>query len=106
MEGFVNWRIHPGYRRLATRPLAIIPTVIFVSVFGEKDVNVLLVFSQVLLSYALPFAVFPLVYFSSDPKLMGEYAIRFHTKILAYVIAFGIVAMNLTLLVQQIQPPE
>ena len=66
MEGFVNIRLRPWLRRLITRLVAIIPAVIVVSLYGERGTGALLILSQVILSLQLPFAVFPLVSFTSS----------------------------------------
>jgi manganese transport protein len=101
MEGFVNWRISPVYRRLITRLIAIVPAIITVLVAGDHAVNDLLILSQVTLSYALPFGVFPLIHISSDRRRMGDFANPLYIKVIAYTIAGIIVALNCVLLVQQ-----
>lgn len=106
MEGFVNWKISPHLRRLITRTIAILPAIVTVLVMGDAAVNSMLIFSQVVLSYALPFAVFPLVHISSDPRRMGIHVNSILIKVLAYCIAFLIVSLNLVLLVDQIQNPS
>jgi manganese transport protein len=73
MEGFMRWRISPWLRRLITRSLAIIPTVIFVAIKGANNINELLVLSQVVLALQLPFAMFPLLQFASSQKRMGQW---------------------------------
>lgn len=75
MEGFMRWRIQPWLRRLITRSLAIIPTVIFIGIRGASNVNDLLVLSQVVLAMQLPFAMFPLLHFASSRKRMGQWRI-------------------------------
>ena len=71
MEGFINLRLRPWLRRLITRLIAIIPAVIVIAIYGERGTGPLLILSQVVLSLQLPFAVFPLVMFTSDPHKMG-----------------------------------
>jgi manganese transport protein len=73
MEGFMRWRISPALRRLITRSLAIIPTVIFIGVRGAGNINDLLVLSQVVLALQLPFAMLPLLHFASSRKRMGQW---------------------------------
>jgi manganese transport protein len=73
MEGFMRWRISPALRRLITRSLAIVPTVIFIAVRGAGNINDLLVLSQVVLALQLPFAMFPLLHFASSRKRMGKW---------------------------------
>ena len=74
MEGFLHIRLPQWQRRLITRLLAIIPTVIVVALYGEHGTARLLVFSQVVLSMQLSFAVFPLVAFTSNKRIMGQFA--------------------------------
>src|SRR5215831_10954859 len=73
MEGFINLRLRPWLRRLITRLIAIVPAVIVVVLYGERGTGSLLILSQVILSLQLPFAVFPLVAFTSDPAKMGAF---------------------------------
>jgi manganese transport protein len=73
MEGFMRWRITPWLRRLITRLLAVVPTVIFIAVRGANNINDLLVLSQVVLALQLPFAMFPLLHFASSRKVMGQW---------------------------------
>ena len=73
MEGFMRWRIKPWLRRLITRSLAIIPTAVFVGIRGADNINELLVLSQVVLALQLPFAMFPLLHFTSSRKRMGQW---------------------------------
>ena len=74
MEGFVHWRLRPWLRRLVTRGLAIIPAAIAAVMGGETATGKLLIFSQVVLALQLPFAVIPLVMFTSDRRQMGRFA--------------------------------
>ena len=71
MEGFMHWRIQPWVRRLITRSLAIIPAVVIIGVRGDGSVNDLLTLSQVVLALQLPFAMFPLLHFTSSGEKMG-----------------------------------
>ena len=73
MEGFVNIRLRPWLRRLITRLVAIVPAIIVVSLYGERGTGALLILSQVILSLQLPFAVFPLVSFTSNRRKMGVF---------------------------------
>ena len=73
MEGFMHWRVTPWLRRLVTRLLAIVPAVLVIGVRGEGSVNDLLVLSQVVLALQLPFAMFPLLHFTSSRKYMGRW---------------------------------
>ncbi|MBQ4899304.1 Nramp family divalent metal transporter [Paenibacillus sp. Marseille-P2973] len=102
MEGFVNIRLTPWLRRLITRLIAIIPAVIVTAIYGERGTQDLLIFSQVILSLQLPFAVIPLVRFTSSKTKMGEFANKLWLNILAWLIAGVIVVLNVYLLVQSI----
>lgn len=72
MEGFIDWTINPIYRRVFTRAAAIVPAMIVILIGGQGASNDLLLFSQVVLSFALPFAVIPLVQMTSSKEVMGE----------------------------------
>jgi manganese transport protein len=100
MEGFLNFRITPWLRRLITRSVAIIPAIITVALYGEHGTARLLIFSQVILSLQLSFAVFPLVQFTSDRKKMGEFVSPRWLKLLAWLVAGIIAVLNAYLLVQ------
>ncbi len=97
MEGYLRLRISPWMRRIVTRLLAIVPAVIIIIYMGEQMVDKMLVFSQVLLSMQLAFAIIPLIHFVSDRKRMGAFAIKPLIKILAWAIALIIVILNLKL---------
>ena len=71
MEGFMHWRIQPWVRRLITRSLAILPAVFIIGLRGDSSVTDLLTLSQVVLALQLPFAMFPLLHFTSSRKRMG-----------------------------------
>lgn len=71
MEGFLKLRLRLAFRRLATRLLAIVPALVIALIEGGSGAEMLLVYSQVLLSIQLPFAIIPLVYFTSSPAIMG-----------------------------------
>jgi len=98
MEGFLQFRFPSWLRRLITRLLAIIPALIAIIIFGENSTNSLIVFSQVILSLQLPFAVIPLVIFTSNRRLMGEFVNPLWLKSLAWLVAIVIVALNIGLL--------
>jgi manganese transport protein len=100
MEGFLNIRLRPWLRRLITRGVAIVPAVVVAFFFGESGTAQLLVFSQVILSMQLSFAVFPLVAFTSDKLKMGELVNPAWLKVLAYAVAFVIASLNIWLLYQ------
>jgi len=100
MEGFLNLSIPCWQRRLITRTLALVPAFIGVAWLGEGAVGKLVVASQVVLSFQLPFAIYPLIRFTSDPALMGEFANGARVKAAAWAIFALIVAANLWLLAQ------
>ena len=100
MEGFINLRIRPWLRRLVTRLIAIVPAIGVIAIYGEKGTGPLIILSQVVLSLQLPFAVFPLVAFTSDPHKMGQFANAAWVKYLAYAVAVIIAALNVYLLYQ------
>jgi manganese transport protein len=102
MEGFLQLRLPSWVRRLATRLLAIIPALIAIIFFGEQSAGKLLVFSQVVLSLQLSFAVIPLVMFTGDRRLMGEFVNPLWLKRLAWSVAAIIVVLNLWLLLQTV----
>lgn len=100
MEGFVNIRLAPWLRRLTTRLLAVVPAVIVIAIMGESKVTDLLVLSQVVLSFQLPFAIFPLVQFTSDRIKMGTFVNRPWVKWAGYSVATAVTMANIWLLVQ------
>jgi manganese transport protein len=84
----------PTLRRLVTRLIAIVPAVAVTLISGEEGTGRLLVLSQVVLSFTLPFAVVPLVWFTASRRLMGELAAPRVTTAVAAVIAVAIIALN------------
>lgn len=98
MEGFLHLRIPDWMRRLLTRGLAVIPVVVVTSLYGERGTAQLLVFSQVILSMQLPFAVIPLVRFVSDRQKMGVFVTGKWLTGTAWAIAGLIVVLNVQLL--------
>jgi manganese transport protein len=101
MEGYLRLRINPIMRRLITRLLAVIPAIIVIAYFGEEEVDSLLIFSQVILSLQLGFAVIPLIHFVSDKKTMGAFAIRPLIQFLAWLVASVLVYLNLKMLTDE-----
>ncbi|HBF33333.1 TPA: iron/manganese transporter, partial [Candidatus Sumerlaeota bacterium] len=101
MEGFLNLRIRPWLRRLITRCVALVPAVLAILYFGNKASYQLLIWSQVILSLQLPFAIIPLLHFTSDRKKMGSLANPLWIKILGWLIAAVIIALNLKLVYDQ-----
>jgi manganese transport protein len=99
MEGFVHLQVKPWQRRMITRGLAIIPAIVVIAIMGEGGVMRLLVFSQVVLSFQLPFAIVPLVQFTADRSKMGEFVNRGWITALAWIVASAVIALNMLLLV-------
>jgi len=100
MEGFLHLRVKPWLRRLLTRLVAIVPALLTIIFFGEGSTTSMLILSQVILSLQLSFAVIPLIMFTSDRKLMGEFVNPTWLKVLAYAVATIIVGLNGWLLIQ------
>src|SRR5690242_5119147 len=98
MEGFLQLRIPNWLRRLITRGLAIIPVVVVTALYGEGGTAELLVFSQVILSMQLPFAVIPLVLFVSNRRKMGPFVVPRSVAALSWIVAGIIIALNAKLL--------
>jgi manganese transport protein len=98
MEGFLDLKLPLWLRRIVTRGLAIVPAALVIGIAGEGATTSLLVLSQVVLSLQLPFAVIPLVAFTSDKRLMGEFASPVALKLAAWGVAGVIVALNVKLL--------
>ena len=94
MERFVHLKVSPWLRRLITRGLAIIPTIIVVAVNGEHGTEKLLILSQVILSLQLSFAVIPLVIFTSSRKKMGEFVNGAWMKGVAWATAILIAVLD------------
>ena len=97
-EGFLDLRLPSWARRLVTRGIAIVPVIAVTAFYGERGTADLLVFSQVVLSMQLPFAVIPLVRFVSDKRKMGDFAISVPVAATAWVVAGVIVVLNVKLL--------
>ena len=102
MEGYLNLRIAPWLRRLITRLIAIIPAFVVILIYGESETGALLIFSQVVLSLQLGFAIIPLIHFNSDREKMGEFVIRPWMKITAWIIALAIVLLNVKLVINEV----
>jgi len=102
MEGFVNIRVRPWLRRIVTRAMAILPAVGVIYLAGDSGVGRLLILSQVVLSMQLPFAIIPLIHFTSDRARMGTFANPLWVKFAAWACAVAIVAANEWLVFQSI----
>src|SRR5580704_7397926 len=94
MEGFMHWRIKPWVRRLITRSLAILPAVVIIGLRGDSSVTDLLTLSQVVLALQLPFAMFPLLQFTSSRKRMGKWRNGWFLLATGWASAILITAMD------------
>jgi manganese transport protein len=94
MEGFLEIRLKPWLRRLITRSIAIIPAALVIGFAGENKVTSLLILSQVILSFQLPFAVIPLIQFTGDRSRMGEFVNSRFTIVVAWIVAAAILFFN------------
>jgi manganese transport protein len=94
MEGFLDIRLRPWLRRLITRSIAIIPAVFVIAIAGEGKLTALLILSQVILSFQLPFAVIPLVQFTSERAKMGDFVNSRATTVIAWCVAAAILFFN------------
>ncbi len=94
MEGFLDFRMRAWLRRLLTRLLAIVPAAFTIYFYGEAGIFRMLILSQVLLSMQLPFAVIPLVHFTSDRRRMGEFASPLWLRCAAWTVAAVIIVLN------------
>jgi manganese transport protein len=95
MEGFMHWRLSPWIRRLITRSLAILPAILIIGIRGDGSVNDLLTLSQVILALQLPFAMFPLLHFTSSRKFMGKWKSGWFLLTAGWASAIMISAMDL-----------
>jgi manganese transport protein len=95
MEGFMHWRIQPWLRRLITRALAIIPAILIIGARGDASVNDLLTLSQVVLALQLPFAMFPLLHFTSSRRRMGAWKSGLFLLIAGWASAIVITALDI-----------
>ena len=106
LEGFTNFHIAPWLRRLISRSLAIVPAIFAIARFGEHGSDQLLIFSQVVLSIQLSFAVVPLIQFTSDPEKMGRFVNGRLTKYAGWCAAFVIAVLNIYLVYTTIFPSK
>ncbi|MEY4114688.1 MAG: hypothetical protein RLZ76_1381 [Bacteroidota bacterium] len=101
MEGYLHLRITPWVRRLITRLVAVVPAMLVILIKGEENVDALLIFSQVLLSLQLGFAIIPLIHFTSDKNKMGDFAIKPYIIALASLITAILVYLNIRMVFEQ-----
>jgi manganese transport protein len=102
MEGFLNFRMRPWMRRLITRSIAIVPAALTIYISGDQASLGLLLLSQAILSMQLPFAIIPLIHFTSDRSRMGPFVNPRWVKILAWITATIVVGLNTRLAIQSI----
>ena len=100
MEGFLKLRLKPWARRMLTRSVAVVPVVLVAALAGEAATGRLLLFSQVVLSMQLPFAIVPLVLFTGSRAIMGNFVSSLWIRLLAWMISVIVVGLNILLLVQ------
>jgi manganese transport protein len=99
MEGFLHFKMRPVVRRLLTRMLAIVPAVIVIVVSGDEGSYRLLIVSQVVLSLQLPFAIIPLIHFTSDKEKMGIFANKLWVNTLAWFSALLVIVLSIQLVI-------
>lgn len=104
MEGYLKLRINPWIRRLLTRLVAIIPAILVIVITGEKNVDRLLVLSQVILSLQLGFAIIPLIHFVSNRQTMGRFVIKKYVAAISWLVAAILVFLNLRMLSEELLP--
>jgi manganese transport protein len=97
MEGFLDIRLQPWLRRFITRATALIPAVLAISIYGSEGTYKLLILSQVVLSLQLPYAIIPLIHFTSDKRKMGQFSSTTWVKIGGWIVAATVVSLNLKL---------
>lgn len=102
MEGYLNLRLQPWIRRLITRLIAIVPAFLTIWLLGDDATGKLLIFSQVILSLQLGFAIIPLIHFVSDKTKMGEFVIPRWQKIASWIAALTIILLNMNLVYNEI----
>jgi len=102
MEGFLHFKMRPVLRRLFTRMIAIIPAVIVIILSGDEGTYKLLILSQVILSLQLPFAIIPLIHFTSDKEKMGVFANKIWVNILAWGSALLVIVFTFRLAIGSI----
>jgi len=102
MEGFLNIRVRPWLRRLVTRSLAVIPAALVIWLAGDGGTLKLMLLSQVVLSLQLPFAILPLIHFTSDPRRMGPFASGLKLRIGGWLTALIVIGLNVWVVQQQI----
>eukprot|EP01116_Phalansterium_solitarium_P017520 TRINITY_DN4337_c0_g1_i1.p1 TRINITY_DN4337_c0_g1~~TRINITY_DN4337_c0_g1_i1.p1 ORF type:complete len:557 (-),score=241.80 TRINITY_DN4337_c0_g1_i1:418-2088(-) len=103
MEGFLELRMKPWLRRLITRCFAVVPAAVVVSIMGDAGVYDLLVLSQVVLSMQLPFAIVPLIKFTSDRRIMGSFVNKIWMTLFSWAFSLVIVGLNFWVLADTVK---
>jgi manganese transport protein len=104
LDGFLHVRLPPWLRRLVSRLLAVVPAVIVIGIYGEKEVDNLLIVSQVVLSMQLGFAIWPLMRFTGNKAKMGEFANPPWLKVLGWLTVWIVIILNVKLLFDTVMP--
>ena len=102
MEGFMSWKVRPWLRRLMTRSMAIVPAIIVIGIYGDRQVTDLLNISQVILGLQLPFAMIPLMHFTSSRRIMGRFVNSWWIQALGWGCVVVITGLDIYLLVHAI----
>jgi len=103
MEGFLDIKMHPMARRLLTRALAIVPAGLVVAIAGDAGLDKLLVISQVVLSFQLPFAVVPLVLFVTSREMLGVHAAGRVSAAAGWACVVFIIGVNFALVASAVR---
>jgi manganese transport protein len=103
MEGFLHIKLPAWLRRLITRLIAIVPAVIVILIYGADKTAFLLILSQVILSFQLPFAIIPLIMFTSSKQKMQKMVAPFWLTVITIVVAAIIISLNIVLIRDTIQ---
>jgi manganese transport protein len=104
MEGFLDWKIAPHTRRIITRLMAVVPAMLIILIYGGHDTTRILTWSQVALSLQLPFAIVPLIFFTSSRKVMRDFVNPLWMTILSVLAASVVIGLNLYLVWERLGP--
>ncbi len=104
MEGFLDWKIAPHTRRIITRLMAVVPAMLIILIYGGHDTTRILTWSQVALSLQLPFAIVPLIFFTSSRKVMRDFVNPLWMTILSVIAASIVIGLNLYLVWERLGP--
>jgi manganese transport protein len=104
MEGFLVWKVPPHIRRMITRLMAVVPAMLIILISGGYDTTRILTWSQVALSLQLPFAIVPLIVFTSSRKLMRDFVNPLWMTVLSIIAASVIIGLNLYLVWERLGP--